>query len=249
MTESNSSTGGFIKGQFENCPKCGELVHTSAPGCRHCGWSRTEEVLSLTDTPETSQQTYHHQPVYQPPPELQQNYPPGTIPPPDEHTTCYTPDGLAIPPEYPINFNPYSFSWAAFWFADLWHAEKGLLPQARKHAAQRLATSLCLAMALGIMFTVSDVNDPGAASTGIFVGLLMLAWFGGLITCLAVSASDARLAHNRYISQYNNLIKSDKFENMRKLSMKTYWSILYVPFGMFTVAFIMMLLVVSVAGN
>jgi len=231
MPDSSKNSGGFIKGQFESCPRCGELVVKDLSGCRHCGWIRDEGVL-------VAPESFPPPPVRAPDDELE------TIPPPEQYCTSYTKYGRAIPPEYPPDFNPDEFSWPAFWFADLWYAEKGLLKLASKHFKFRLVATLSLAISFILLFSVSDTPDSSTAAA-VLSGLLFLVWIIGIVATGIISINDGKSAYRKYTEFYHDSCRRGDFEEVRDSGVKAYWSMLYIPFAFFTAAFLVMLMTVS----
>ena len=236
MTENQNNSGGFLKGRFESCPQCGELISTDSSGCRYCGWVRGGESVPFS--------VYAHPERVAVPETTQEPNCPGTV---RQYVTRYTSQGNAIPPEYCDGFDPDQFSYPAFLCADLWHAEKGLFAQASKHFVLRLITSIFFALAVILLF---NANGETGETTGAAAGLgflFLLLCFGGLIACAAAGATDARVAYRRYIESYNTSIKQGNFNDTNAKGVRTFWGMLYVPFVFYLTAFLLML--ASVGGK
>jgi hypothetical protein len=215
----------YLGQKFWTCPKCGELNASDSTECKFC-----------------AQQTESEKPI-----QLSSPVPETSLPNFTDHLSI-TPDSPGIPQEYcASDFNPDAFCWPAFWFADLWHADKGMLNLARIHYLLRLATT-----ALGVAMVISlfsgsiglDSHDEGGSM--ILAGVLSIFWFFGLISVIIFSYLSASVALKRYC-QLLATTTADKMNDLYLKGRASYWTMLIVPFLLFLVAYGIM--IASVSGN
>jgi len=156
-----------------------------------------------------------------------------------------TPDGHNIPGEYSRTFHPQAFSWSAFWFADLWHADKGFLPKAWRHFAFRTVSTI-IGVALLIFGVGSSIGQEGEPSQTdlAWIGVLALAWLASLAVNFTMSYIDARGAYGRYADVVSESTPN-QLERRIVGGRRAYWTMLYVPFALFIVAFLIMLMTAS----
>lgn len=232
MGNSDKTENNFLGNRFETCLSCGELIGENSSACRFCG--------------------------YQPGGSSSENPIPAQVPTSPSHANpasgknlstdpCYFPDGRLIPPEYCGTFREYSFSWPAFWFADLWHADKGNIPKAIRHFITRSITNGFGIASIVLMARsgMSEESSDMAIFTALGPALIFaLVWFLGVIANAALSWMDALTAHREYCSRLNT--KPQETERARKTGIALYWAMLYVPFTVFLVGFIIMLFSITV---
>lgn len=224
MENSGKSNKGFLGERFESCPSCGELIRDESGRCRFCGYNMTSPATIEDPGGQASQLHADSLSQY---PEIGANY---------------TSDGLKIPGEYGRGFNFDGFSWPAYWFADLWHADKGLIGTAVRHFIFRSVMNGCGIAAIIIMsgsFTATDTGDFGSImEMGVGVVLALL-WFLGIAANSIFSYIDARPAYRNYTTKLNS--SPQTCEKDIKRGRTLYWAMLYVPFTIFLLGFLTML--------
>ena len=237
---SHNTGSGFLGKQFRTCPRCSELISIGAPVCRFCG---TRFSTDQTDNNGRNGHITHDYTTGDS--STAQTTDPGPTTP---HTPgpCYTSDGYCIPMEYRAGFNPDNFCWPAFWFADLWHAEKGLLQQAIKHFWIRSMVNIIGILALITLGGISSGDSGGSRDTALLsVGTaLVIIWFAGVAGSAAIAYRDARTAHRNYLHFFNSLLRTSGFKPARERGLGLYWKFLYIPFAIYLVAFLIMLIAV-----
>jgi len=239
MTENAHTSGGFIGGRFARCPSCGELMCAGSPFCRFCGkaidTAGTSPATAAGEPGSAEEESPTAIPVEQHPAAL-------SAPPAERPAGLhFMPDGRAIPPEYPARFKPGAFSWPAFLFAELWHAEKGLIKRAMMHFWARLGTFII--GAAGMIMLVDAFGETDSAKWyGMFEGivgiLLTLAWLPAFFATAVFSHIDAQAAHRRYVDAFNASLASGDHARMKRSGLRAYWAILFVPFAVFILAFV-----------
>ncbi len=252
-----ASDGGFIGGKFRSCPACGELLRSGMNRCRFC-----DAPIGPTEGPATeetgsySESTTRLTDLNVPPPQVSdipRARADSTAPAPSarpirqEFREFYTADAERIPREYGPQFDPRSFSWPAFLFAELWFAEKGLLAKARVHFASRFITavlaSLYIILAVwsaGKLENLSDFSTKDMVAVGI-AGML---WFVAFLLTIGYSFIDATNAHRNYTDLVNTSLPEELAETRRN-GVRFYWAMLYLPFSVYLIAFLIMLSTVS----
>ncbi|HEX9744445.1 MAG TPA: hypothetical protein VGB30_03370 [bacterium] len=163
---------------------------------------------------------------------------PRNLPPP---VISVTADGKNIPRTYLDNFNPRSFSWPAFFFADLWHAEKGILKESYTHYTLRLLSTVLFC--LFIVILLASKNDYLVTINKTQEGI---AWFIYLIHFAiywieaALSYKDARVAHSR-VFEIANSYSAKEIDAIQEKGKTVYLRMIFLPFFVFTFAFLIML--------
>ena len=214
-----------IGGQFGACQKCGELSSSSALFCKFCGSPMTTAAPeSRTASPEIPAEPRPENAVHE---QRDSN-------------------GRGIPTEYYPGFHPECFSWPAFWFADLWHAEKGLLKIAGRHFVFRLLSSITGAalLILLIYWAIGSSEKSFNPAVGFAVLALILIWLGSIGINFLLSYMDATSAHRRYCELLNSTSGPERAKTMSR-GESAYWWMLYFPLAMYLMAFVIMLLVVQ----
>lgn len=246
--DSQAKGAGFLGDRFRSCPSCGELIRFGENRCRFCGApigpsergaDYPESVLTLNAegdqahvNPDAAVVIPLKPTAASPAPSVRRKKCPTEI--------CCTAAGEIIPPEYPAGFNPLSFSFPALFFADLWHAEKGLLPRAFMHYLLRMVVwiSGSIAVVKSIEAGMStegsvDMSSPGWIAVGFASAFQILAFIPDLI----LSFTDATSAHRR-LTDLVNFLGPDNYERIRRKGVALFWAMLYVPFIVFLLIFI-----------
>ena len=150
-----------------------------------------------------------------------------------------------IPSEYYAGFHPECFSWPAFWFADLWHAEKGLPKIARRHFLPRILAHFSGTASLILLVYWASETSGGSSNpaAGFAVLALILIWLGLSGVNFLLSYMDASIAHKRYCDLLNSMTEPEHAVAMSR-GESAYWRMLFTPFALFIAAFAIMLLAV-----
>ncbi len=246
-----TSGGGYLGDRFRSCPSCGELIPTGISRCRFC-----DAAVGPTERPDAETQS-PPPPTPEPTPYYSQHRTAPPVSDVDESAdrdhlkrataVHYTKDGKRIPPEYPSKFNPYAFCAPAFFFPDLWHAEKGLIGKARLHFFLKLADTVTLA---GLLIVATwfgtQVANPFDMDKNIaaVIGLIAIIWFFAWVADLGFAFSSATIAHREYTNLFNSVSQS-RMDLLRRNGLVTYWTMLYAPFLVFLVGFSIMLIQIS----
>jgi len=231
MPENPDTTGEFLGGLFKTCPSCGELIRTESTTCRFCG--ATVHDVPITGNPAPK-------PLLEP--VTQQAGLPGNL------GTYYTLDGSCIPPAYHPGFDPRTFCWPAFFFADYWYAEKGLLKLAKRHFLVRIITASMGILALVALIDAGSSGTEGDMVTvgkGILAGSLGLIWFSGVFASTVIAWMDARIAYRTYLDFYNRMLKVNAYEAAKHRGLRLYWQFLYIPFSVFLLIFLVMITLIK----
>jgi hypothetical protein len=223
MNAPENSNVGFLGRNFKSCPSCGELINSDEMECRFCGTTIGEDGKPIHKHVDfkVSDKNHSVQPEPEPEPALLEE--------------SFTKDGKHIPSEYGPGFDPNKFCWPAFWFADLWHAEKGLLPQAMKNFWVRTFAN-GFGVAAVIILVAGSTTSTSLLTLG---GIFAMLWFLCLIVAMVISYFDATHAHRRCLELCNK--KPELYESELKKGSYHYWSILFVPFVIYLLAFTIML--------
>jgi len=224
---------------FKSCPSCGELVHSSAPRCRHCGAVINRETYAAQG--EQRPTIVIEKTAFPAEPEMRR-VPARII------ATHHTSDGQVVPPEYDEDFNPRAFCWPALFFGEFWYAEKGLRSSAITNFWLRLMTSIIgmLALVLLIYAGMSDASSESTDNTIAGVGVAMVViWLAGLFASAAYGISQGQTAYRRYTMLYNAQLKSEYPNDARAEGIKLYWLLLYMPFAIYLLIFSIILATAS----
>jgi hypothetical protein len=227
MHTPGKSDNHFIGNRFETCPSCGELIGEESQACRFCGYkfdgtpTEIQTQNQIPETPQPEKTSYTEIPAA---------------------STKNSPGIKQLPPEYCGNFNEQSFAWPAFWFADLWHADKGNMAKAMRHFIFRSITNGFGIVSI-VMFAESassETSDVAFTLTGMGTALILaFLWCAGVFMNAVLSYMDARVAYWEYCAKCN--ARPQETENDRKRGITLYWAVLYVPFFVFLIGFIIML--------
>jgi hypothetical protein len=211
-----------IGAQFRACPKCGELSSSPASFCKFCGSpldaaiSQSERALAQVPVETYSVVDVAHAG--------------------DERNS-------EVPTEYYAGFHPECFSWPAFWFADLWHAEKGLPKIARHHFLPRILAYFSGTASLILLVYWASESSGGSSNPGVGFAVLALTliWLGLSGVNFLMSYVDASVAHKRYCDLLNSMTEPEHAVAMSR-GESAYWLMLFIPFALFLAAFGIMLL-------
>ena len=251
-SDQNSSSD-FLGQRFITCPKCGELTITDGQFCHFCGASLTDSsAQSLSQSSKAAAENsikkietpleapLEASSVDQNPALLIASAMPGI----DNHPADSA-HVARVPSEYYRDFDPGGFCWPAFWFADLWHADKGLAQQAWKHFVVRMFTIVSGVAMVIVLFTASIEAESGSSSeAAVGAGILFILWLGSLGFSAVLSYLDARSALKRYYALATSSTP-DQLTQKCEAARRSYWVMLYTPFILYLVAFMTMLLIVG----
>jgi len=226
-TENNKT--GFIGNLFRSCPSCGELIRMGENQCRFCGASTdsSDNEIEITLHPRKSPEQNARVEIM---PNVRESGQPGVA-------------TAKVPLEYLPGFNPSSFSFAAFFFADLWHAEKGLIQVAISHFLLRLIVTLTgvgiIVVSASMIDSSGSVQDaPGNVAA--WIGFMIIVWLIAFGFDAVRSFKNAALAHKR-LHDLKNSLTQEQYLKLRKEGAVLYWSMLYIPFIIFLLIFIFIL--------